>query len=122
MCNRFKYGSKLINEDIVKQVERYGQYYEIHKKDICSDMENVFKQKLKLKLITRTRERLDWFENLNLVEDTNSTEIVLYLIDCNPSKIKELENTVPPKFEGKTYIASGGLALWKTNLAPFGSK
>ena len=117
-----KYGSKFANEDIVKQVERYGQYYGIHKQGICFDMEKVFKQKLELGLITRTRERLDWFEDMNLVEDTESTEIILYLIDCNPSKIKELEKAVPPKFEGKSLIASGGLSLWKANLAPFGTK
>jgi hypothetical protein len=117
-----KYGSNLVISDIVKQVERYGQYYVKHKNDICTDMEKLFKQKLELDLITRTSERLVWLEGLSLVEDIESTEIILYLIDCNPTKIKELENAEKPNFQGKAHIASGGLALWQTTLRNFGEK
>lgn len=117
-----KYGSNLVISDIVKQVERYGQYYMKYKNDICTDMEKVFKQKLELDLITRTSERLDWLKGLSLVEDIESTEIILYLIDCNPTKVRELENAEKPNFQGKTHIASGGLALWQTTLRDFGKK
>lgn len=115
-----KYGSSLAMADIVKQVEGYGLYYESHKDSICSDMENIFKQKIRLGLITRTRERLDWLKELSLVGDIKSTEILVYLIDCNPGKIKERTKTAKSSFGGEVRVAFGGLALWRQNSVPLG--
>ncbi len=116
-----KYAQNPDIQDIKSQIEAYGQYFKDHLKDISSDMEKVFKQKLELGLISRTPRRLKWLkdEAFEMNQDIESTEMIVYLIDYNP-KSKLIDKAEKPQFPGKIKYAYGGLALWRDNLSDFG--
>ncbi len=118
-----KYAQNPDIQNIKSQIEGYGQYFKDHLKDISSDMENVFKQKLKLGLISRTPRRLKWLkdEAFKIDQDIKLTEIIVYLIDYNP-KSKLMDEAKRPSFPGKAKYAFGGLALWQYNMTDFGEK
>jgi len=118
-----KYGLNPDISGIKDQVEGYSRYLEANMEGICSDMEKVFEQKLKLSLIERPPQRIKWFnrKDFHIVQDIESTEIVIYLCDYNPkSKLrKEIEI---PSYRGKVRIVQGGLALWGNSCTPGKSK
>jgi hypothetical protein len=105
-----------LNNDISKlneQIEKYCKYLEENMEEICHDMENVFKQKLKLRLIERSADRIKWFkrDDFKIVRDIKSTEIIIDLIDYNP-KSKKLRKINIPSCGGQPRIIYSGLALW----------
>lgn len=121
-----KYAQNPDIQDIRDQVERYGQYLKVNLNVICDDMNRVLQQKLDLGLITRTKERIGWLNELCLNQAIDqrieTTEIIVYLIDYNPKaklKTRALALGVP-QFGGKVRLAHGGLALWQSNLSDFG--
>lgn len=115
-----KYAQNPDIQDIKSQIEEYGQYFKDNLKDISSDMEKVFKQKLELGLISRTSERLKWFKNgaFEINKDIESTEILVYLIDYNPKSTLKAK-IEKPSFLGEVKYTHGGLALWQDNLRDF---
>jgi len=117
-----KYAQNPDIKEIKLQVERYGDYLEKHFPSICSDMTNVLKQKLDLRLVVRSSQRIEWLKRLcaddAIDRNLESAEIIVYLIDysCN-SNLKTLaQKSGRPKFRGNIKIALGGLALWQDNM------
>lgn len=115
-----KYAQNRDIQDIKSQVEAYGHYLQDHLEDISQDMQHVLRQKLALGLISRSPDRLKWFQEdtfaINL--DIESTEILVYLIDYNP-RSKLIAKAAKPSFPGRVRYAYGGLALWQSRFIDF---
>jgi len=117
-----KYG---LNPDIQKlksQIKRYGDYLEQHLEAICTDMQQILRDKLDLGLINKKEGQTKRLKLLPLDTQIKNTELIVYLIDYNPySKlIEKAEKAGKPDFPGAVRIALGGLALWQKNLKNFG--
>ncbi len=115
-----KYG---LNPDIPKlksQIKRYGDYLEQYLEAICTDMQQILRDKLDLGLIIKTEGQSKRLKLLPLDTKIETTEIIVYLIDYNPYS-KLIEKAEKPEFSGKVRIARGGLALWQANLTDFGA-
>ncbi|MFC1957387.1 MBL fold metallo-hydrolase [Chloroflexota bacterium] len=117
-----KYAQNPDIQDIKNQVERYGGFLEAHLKEICDDMKNILEQKLDLGLLKKTEGQIKRLRELPMVPDIAETEVIIYLIDYNQnSSLKDrAEKAGKPDFRGKVHVALGGLALWQSNLSPFG--
>lgn len=114
-----KYG---LNPDIPKlksQIKRYGDYLEQYLEAICTDMQQILRDKLDLGLIIKTEGQSKRLKLLPLDTQIETTELIVYLIDYNPYS-KLIEKAEKPEFSGKVRIARGGLALWQKNLKDFG--
>lgn len=115
-----KYG---LNPDIPKlksQIKRYGDYLEQYLEAICTDMQQILRDKLDLGLIIKTGGQTKQLKRLSLATQIEDTELIVYLIDYNPYS-KLIEKAEKPEFPGKVRIALGGLALWQANLTDFGA-
>jgi len=115
-----KYG---LNPDIPKlksQIKRYGGYLEQYLEAICTDMQQILRDKLDLGLIIKTEGQTKQLKQLRLATQIETTELIVYLIDYNPYS-KLIEKAEKPEFPGKVRIALGGLALWVRNLTDFGA-
>ena len=115
-----KYG---LNPDIPKlksQIKRYGGYLEKYLEAICTDMQQILRDKLDLGLIIKTEGQTKRLKLLPLATQIETTELIVYLIDYNPYS-KLIEKAEKPEFSGKVRIALGGLALWQKNLKDFGA-
>jgi len=115
-----KYAQNPDIQNTKSQIEEYGQYLKDNLRDMSSDMEKVFRQKLELGLISRTSERLEWFKKdaFTINRDIRSTEILVYLIDYNPKSTLK-DRMQRPSFPGKVRYAYGGLALWESRFTDF---
>ncbi|MFC1919868.1 hypothetical protein ACFLWX_03665 [Chloroflexota bacterium] len=107
-----------LNNDISRasgQVERYYRYLSNNIDSICTEIESVLKQKIKLGLINRTPQQINKLNKLSLSRSQDDIEIVLFLIDYNPYStlvkpaIEELKKL---PFSEQVRIIFGGLAMW----------
>jgi len=117
-----KYAQNPDIQDIKSQVERYAGYLEGHLTEICEDMKIILEQKLDLGLLEKTEGQINRLRKLPIVPNVAETEVIIYLIDYNRnSSLKDrAEKAGKPDFRGKVHVALGGLALWQSNLSPFG--
>ena len=115
-----KYAQNRDIRDIKPQVEAYGNHLLDHLKDMSEEMRTVLRQKLALKLISRSTERLKWLnrDTFAIDEDVQSTEILVYLIDYSP-KSGLIDRATRPSFPGSVRYSYGGLALWQSRFNDF---
>lgn len=104
-----------------EQLERYYTYLQENMEHLCREMELILRQKLAIKLITKTPEQVRRLEKLKLERDSKKIDIILFLVDYNPNsvwKTKMIEKARELYFARQIRIIDGGLAMWQQSSEP----
>jgi hypothetical protein len=114
-----------LNADIKEVHGQLARYYESikpHAKEIATEMQFVFRQKIELGLYQQSAERLDALKTLSFSTSIDKFQFILVLVDYNPNSSKlDLQSFSSLPFANQVKVFFSGFGMWQQNIKSLSS-
>jgi hypothetical protein len=110
-------------QSIDEQLERYYSWIQENAVSFAKEFEEVFQQKLALRLYRQRLDRLQAMGTLKFSEDIRKFQFILIFVDYNENSRllrRSLENIQKLDFADQIKIFHSGFGMWQHNVKPLG--